>query len=92
METTKAPTNSVSTENIQNISQPRIGIYGWRKRCVYAFILTLLIMVIINIALSLWILKVMQFSPVRILIIINNIDILILLHYLYLIFKSLQKM
>ncbi|KAK9870946.1 hypothetical protein WA026_009906 [Henosepilachna vigintioctopunctata] len=40
----------------------RIGIYGWRKRCLYVLILVLLIMVIINLALTLWVLKVMEFS------------------------------
>ncbi|XP_018331747.1 delta-sarcoglycan-like [Agrilus planipennis] len=40
----------------------RIGIYGWRKRCLYVLILGLLIIVIINLALTLWVLKVMEFS------------------------------
>lgn len=40
----------------------KIGIYGWRKRCLYILILGLLIMVIINLALTLWVLKVMEFS------------------------------
>ncbi|XP_044730838.1 zeta-sarcoglycan [Chrysoperla carnea] len=40
----------------------KIGIYGWRKRCLYLLILGLLIMVIINLALTLWVLKVMEFS------------------------------
>lgn len=42
----------------------RIGIYGWRKRCLYILILGLLIMVIVNLALTLWVLKVMEFSSV----------------------------
>lgn len=42
----------------------KIGIYGWRKRCLYMLILGLLIMVIINLALTLWVLKVMDFSSV----------------------------
>lgn len=40
----------------------KMGIYGWRKRCLYVLILVLLIMVIVNLALTLWVLKVMEFS------------------------------
>ena len=40
----------------------KIGIYGWRKRCLYVFILLLMVIVIINFALTIWILKVMDFS------------------------------
>ncbi|XP_017772517.1 PREDICTED: zeta-sarcoglycan [Nicrophorus vespilloides] len=40
----------------------KIGIYGWRKRCLYILILGLLVMVIVNLALTLWVLKVMEFS------------------------------
>lgn len=43
----------------------KIGIYGWRKRCLYILILGLLIMVIVNLALTLWVLKVMEFSSVN---------------------------
>ncbi len=42
----------------------KIGIYGWRKRCLYVFLLLLLITVIINFALTIWIIKVMDFSLV----------------------------
>lgn len=42
----------------------KIGIYGWRKRCLYALMLGLLIVVIVNLALTLWVLKVMEFSSV----------------------------
>nr|XP_033804876.1 gamma-sarcoglycan isoform X2 [Geotrypetes seraphini] len=41
----------------------KIGIYGWRKRCLYLFVLLLLIILLINFALTIWILKVMWFSP-----------------------------
>ncbi|XP_048196798.1 gamma-sarcoglycan [Perognathus longimembris pacificus] len=41
-----------------------IGIYGWRKRCLYLFVLLLLIILVVNLALTIWILKVMWFSPV----------------------------
>ncbi|GAB6026898.1 hypothetical protein CHUAL_013543 [Chamberlinius hualienensis] len=40
----------------------KVGIYGWRKRCLYLFVLLLMIMVIINMALLIWIIKVMDFS------------------------------
>ena len=50
------------------LNQPRIvykvGVYGWRKRCLYLFILLLMVIVIVNLALTIWILKVMQFSLV----------------------------
>jgi hypothetical protein len=42
----------------------KVGIYGWRKRCLYLLILGLLVMVIVNLALTLWVLKVMEFSSV----------------------------
>uniref|UniRef100_A0A673SNJ3 Gamma-sarcoglycan n=1 Tax=Suricata suricatta TaxID=37032 RepID=A0A673SNJ3_SURSU len=41
----------------------KIGIYGWRKRCLYLFVLLLLIILLVNLALTIWILKVMWFSP-----------------------------
>uniref|UniRef100_A0A8D0GWT8 Gamma-sarcoglycan n=1 Tax=Sphenodon punctatus TaxID=8508 RepID=A0A8D0GWT8_SPHPU len=40
----------------------KIGIYGWRKRCLYLFVLLLLIILLVNLALTIWILKVMWFS------------------------------
>lgn len=43
----------------------QVGIYGWRKRCLYLLIMCLLVVVIINLALTLWVLKVMEFSSVR---------------------------
>uniref|UniRef100_A0A3B3ZDT7 Sarcoglycan zeta n=1 Tax=Periophthalmus magnuspinnatus TaxID=409849 RepID=A0A3B3ZDT7_9GOBI len=42
---------------------PTVGIYGWRKRCLYFFILLLLVTMIVNLALTIWILKVMNFTP-----------------------------
>ncbi|KAM5311545.1 gamma-sarcoglycan isoform 2-T2 [Glossophaga mutica] len=41
----------------------KIGIYGWRKRCLYLFVLLLLIVFLVNFALTIWILRVMWFSP-----------------------------
>lgn len=40
------------------------GLYGWRKKCLYALILGLAILIVFNLALTLWILKVMEFSTV----------------------------
>ncbi|XP_058823864.1 uncharacterized protein LOC131684750 [Topomyia yanbarensis] len=40
----------------------QLTLYGWRKKCLYTVILMLMIMIIINLALTLWILKVMEFS------------------------------
>ncbi|XP_041079496.1 zeta-sarcoglycan-like isoform X2 [Polyodon spathula] len=39
-----------------------VGIYGWRKRCLYFFVLLLLVIMIVNLALTIWILKVMNFT------------------------------
>ncbi|XP_059482697.1 delta-sarcoglycan [Neocloeon triangulifer] len=39
-----------------------VGIYGWRKRCLYLLIVVLVAVVIVNLSLTLWLLKVMQFS------------------------------
>ncbi|CAK5057745.1 unnamed protein product [Meloidogyne enterolobii] len=40
----------------------RVGIYGWRKRCLYAFILALTLVVFINLAFTFWIMTVLDFS------------------------------
>ena len=53
-------------ERPENQSVYKIGIYGWRKRCLYLFVLLLLIVLLVNFALTIWILKVMWFSPVSI--------------------------
>lgn len=50
-------------ENEPPLPPPQpVGIYGWRKRCLYAFILLLMVVVIINLALTVWILRVLDFS------------------------------
>lgn len=41
-----------------------IGIYGWRKRFVYCFILLLVVMILANLSLTIWILVVMKFNIV----------------------------
>ncbi|CDQ78241.1 unnamed protein product [Oncorhynchus mykiss] len=40
----------------------KIGIYGWRKRCLYLFVLLLIIILTVNFALTIWILRVMWFN------------------------------
>uniref|UniRef100_A0A8C3X905 Gamma-sarcoglycan n=1 Tax=Catagonus wagneri TaxID=51154 RepID=A0A8C3X905_9CETA len=47
----------------ENQAVYKIGIYGWRKRCLYLFVLLLLIILLVNLALTIWILRVMWFSP-----------------------------
>lgn len=63
-EGTQSRTAATSTDANENRYNFKIGIYGWRKRCLYALMLGLLIVVIINLALTLWVLKVMEFSSV----------------------------
>ncbi|CAB3405327.1 unnamed protein product [Caenorhabditis bovis] len=40
----------------------RVGIYGWRKRFLYIFILVLTIGIVLNLALTIWIMSVLDFS------------------------------
>lgn len=40
----------------------KVGIYGWRKRCLYFLILLILVLGIINLALAIWIIRVQDFS------------------------------
>ncbi|TSN57774.1 Gamma-sarcoglycan [Bagarius yarrelli] len=40
----------------------KIGIYGWRKRCLYLFVLLLIIILVVNFGLTIWILRVMWFN------------------------------
>ena len=49
----------------------KIGIYGWRKRCLYFLILLVLIMAIINLALTIWIIRVQDFSLVSLMFLIS---------------------
>lgn len=41
-----------------------LGLYGWRKRCLFVLICALISLIVTNLALTLWILKVMEFSAV----------------------------
>ncbi|XP_029458399.1 gamma-sarcoglycan isoform X1 [Rhinatrema bivittatum] len=55
-------TQGTSLERPEHLYIYKIGIYGWRKRCLYLFVLLLLIILLVNFALTIWILKVMWFS------------------------------
>lgn len=55
------PNSLPRTENAQLYP---VGIYGWRKRCLYFFVLLLLVTMIVNLAMTIWILKVMNFTVV----------------------------
>ncbi|KAM8785362.1 gamma-sarcoglycan isoform 2-T2 [Rhynchonycteris naso] len=55
-------TEDTPIERPRNQNVYKIGIYGWRKRCLYLFVLLLLIILLVNFALTIWILKVMWFS------------------------------
>uniref|UniRef100_A0A8C6XFB1 Sarcoglycan delta n=1 Tax=Naja naja TaxID=35670 RepID=A0A8C6XFB1_NAJNA len=50
----------------------KVGIYGWRKRCLYFFVLLLMILILVNLAMTIWILKVMNFTIVTLFIIPLN--------------------
>ena len=41
-----------------------IGVYGWRKRCLYFFVLLLVVVLIVNLGLTVWILVVLHFNAV----------------------------
>lgn len=59
---TTTPGTNLERPETQDIYS--IGIYGWRKRCLYLFVLLLIIILIVNFALMIWIVKVMWFSPI----------------------------
>ncbi|KOB78485.1 Delta-sarcoglycan, partial [Operophtera brumata] len=46
-------TKADSIRNSYN-SQFKVGIYGWRKKCLYILVMALMFMMIINLALTLW--------------------------------------
>ncbi|KAI6242803.1 hypothetical protein M3Y99_00187800 [Aphelenchoides fujianensis] len=67
------PSNSAhphSTTIVHSSSKPmrdsdiyKIGIYGWRKRCLYGFILLLTIALVVNLGITIWIMDpVLDFS------------------------------
>ncbi|EDO35421.1 predicted protein [Nematostella vectensis] len=40
----------------------KVGIYGWRKRCIYFLILLIMVLAVINLSLTIWIMRVMDFN------------------------------
>lgn len=63
--------NQPSSHNNQQITNQRGGdganiIYGWRKQCLYVIIFLLMVLISVNLALTLWILKVMEVSSVSV--------------------------
>lgn len=56
----RSPNNSMSEGN----SAFKLGLYGWRKKCLYLLVFALMLLIVVNLALTLWILKVMEFSAV----------------------------
>lgn len=61
------PNNNQPASNQQIANQRRDGaniIYGWRKQCLYVIIFLLMVLISVNLALTLWILKVMEVSSV----------------------------
>lgn len=47
-----------------NLDGFRIEFHGWKKKCLYVLILCLMTLIVLNLALTLWILNVMEFSKV----------------------------
>lgn len=64
------------TELLDDRPQP-VGIYGWRKRCLYGFILLLIILTVLNLALLVWMLRVLNFNWVWYIavVIVTSIDL-----------------
>lgn len=47
-------------------SPNKIGLYGWRKRCLYLMVLVLVVMIVANLGLTIWILVILDFNAVRV--------------------------
>ncbi|CAH0560873.1 unnamed protein product [Brassicogethes aeneus] len=58
---TSALENRTELDSFQNNV---ISLYGWRKKCLYMLMLVIILLVGINLGLTLWFMKVMQFSAV----------------------------
>lgn len=55
---------STSYSSNNNVNYNKIGIYGWRKRCLYCLILAIVIILFINLSLTIWILVSINFNYV----------------------------
>lgn len=60
-----------SHDNLYHVYE--LGFYGWKKKCLYLFIVTVTIVILINALLTLWIIAILSFSMV--IIIKSNISI-----------------
>jgi hypothetical protein len=62
----RVETSEVDWANLQDPNKVvyTIGIYGWRKRCLYFLILLIMILAVINLSLTIWIMVVMDFNSV----------------------------
>lgn len=66
---TSEPNNNETATHISppDANRRRDGsniIYGWRKQCLFGIIFLLMVLISVNLALTLWILKVMEISSV----------------------------
>ncbi|XP_075157909.1 sarcoglycan delta [Haematobia irritans] len=59
--TTTAKGFSNSSSLVDDIEM-NLGLIGWRKKCLYTLLVLLMLLIIINLGLTLWILKVMEFT------------------------------
>lgn len=69
-------TTNINQHNTTSSTGYHIGLYGWRKKCLFVLIVGLMILIIVNLALTLWILKVMEFSSVSLEIIKSWIELI----------------
>ncbi|KAI8118841.1 Delta-sarcoglycan [Lucilia cuprina] len=60
--TTTATAKGNSTTSLMDDIEMHLGLIGWRKKCLYTLLVLLMLLIIINLGLTLWILKVMEFS------------------------------
>ena len=51
-----------SHDNLYHVYE--LGFYGWKKKCLYLFIVTVTIVILINALLTLWIIAILSFSMV----------------------------
>uniref|UniRef100_A0A1A9UZQ8 Delta-sarcoglycan n=1 Tax=Glossina austeni TaxID=7395 RepID=A0A1A9UZQ8_GLOAU len=57
-----ATVKGLSNSSIVDDIEMHLGLTGWRKKCLYILLLLLMLLIITNLVLTLWILKVMEFS------------------------------
>lgn len=53
--------NSPQTGNREGFN---LSLFGWRKKCLYALLFLLMVLITVNLSLTLWILRVMEVSSV----------------------------